>query len=184
MTEAELERLGTHGWFQRSAFEGATRAAEVVVDRGRLFVPAGISRGHEVDVGVRDDTRLWVDTEDAQLQQLVGAFEALRVEINASAWLGLTRFELQLARFEAGGRYVRHRDALVGQNNRRVTAIAYLNPAWTPKDGGQLRLYAEPTIDIAPELGRLVVFMSERIEHEVLPSLATRFAATAWYYGC
>jgi len=36
---------------------------------------------------------------------------------------------------------------------------------------------------VEPTLDRLVVFLSERIEHEVLPSQAPRLALTAWFYG-
>jgi SM-20-related protein len=67
-----------------------------------------------------------------------------------------------------------------------VTAILYLNPAWTPADGGQLRIYSDPDpenapTDIPPLSDRLVVFLSDRIEHEVLPSSTPRYALTAWY---
>jgi len=37
--------------------------------------------------------------------------------------------------------------------------------------------------DIEPVGGRLVVFLSDRVEHEVLPTSATRRAATAWFRG-
>jgi SM-20-related protein len=38
-------------------------------------------------------------------------------------------------------------------------------------------------VDVEPSLDRLVVFLSERIDHEVLPAFAPRLALTAWYYG-
>jgi SM-20-related protein len=62
-----------------------------------------------------------------------------------------------------------------------VTAIVYLNPAWKREDGGQLRLHVDPVQDVDPVLDRLVVFLSEKVPHEVLPSFAPRFAATAWF---
>ena len=34
-----------------------------------------------------------------------------------------------------------------------------------------------------PGVDRLVVFLSDRVEHEVLPAHAERWAVTAWYYG-
>ena len=106
------------------------------------------------------------------------------MEINNDAWLGLTRFDVQLAHYASGGSgYARHRDALRGAHGRRLTAVSYLNAAWTPADGGRLRLHVSPEIEIDPVMGRLVVFLSERVEHEVLPMFASRYAATAWYYG-
>lgn len=183
MTEVEVESLGSRGWFTRDMLPGATEAAAVAVDRAALFVPATTSRERHLDTTIRSDALLWIRDDDAQLSALLGAFEALRLELNEGAWLGLARFELQLARYEPGGHYVRHRDALHGQSNRRVTAIVYLNPDWRPADGGQLRLYCQPPVEIEPTLGRLVIFLSEKVDHEVLPTAATRLAATAWYYG-
>lgn len=127
---------------------------------------------------VRSDLTVWLDDSP-----LTPCFEALRLELNRTAYLGLQRFDLQLARYDAGARYVRHRDAFPGGDNRRVTAIVYLNEAWCPEHGGQLRLHVEPPVDVEPVLDRLVVFLSARVEHEVLPSNAERWAVTAWYYG-
>ncbi len=178
MTDAEVEALGGRGWFTREGFPFAAEAARIAA--GRTYAPAGVSRGHVRDEAVRSDALCWLDAGDAELAPLVAAFEALRVELNEGAWLGLARFDLQLAKYEPGGKYVRHSDAM---NGRRVTAIVYLNPAWTPADGGQLRLYSAPEAVVDPVLGRSVVFLSERVEHEVLPARAARYAATAWYYG-
>lgn len=178
MTEAEIAALGGPGWFAREGFPGAAEAAAAA--RSRVYVPAGVSASGVRDETVRTDALCWVDAGDP----LHAAFEALRLELNEGAWLGLTRFDLQLARYGPGGRYARHRDALARtENGRRVTAIVYLNPGWTPAHGGQLKLYSDPPALVLPTLGRLVIFLSERVEHEVLESHADRYAATAWYYG-
>ena len=64
------------------------------------------------------------------------------------------------------------------------TAICYLNPSWSPQAGGVLRLFgAGVPLEVEPVSGRLVVFLSERVEHEVLATFAPRYAVTAWYYG-
>lgn len=63
-----------------------------------------------------------------------------------------------------------------------ATAIYYVNPGWTPAAGGQLRLHAPAgPVDVEPLLDRLILFLAERIEHEVLPAHASRLAVTAWY---
>ena len=127
---------------------------------------------------------LWVEADDPQFAALVAGFEALRTELNQDAWLGLTRFDLQLAHYPANGaRYVRHRDAFAASNQRRVTAIVYLNPDWKPADGGLLRLHTDPPVEIEPRLGQSVIFLAAKVEHEVLPSWARRLAATGWYDG-
>ena len=76
-----------------------------------------------------------------------------------------------------------------------MTAIYYANPGWRPENGGALRLHAHGTdgtdaadaatdagaVDLAPLLDRLLVFLSERVEHEVLPTKTPRWAVTAWF---
>jgi SM-20-related protein len=186
MTEAEIQHLGERGWFVRNGFPGAHDAARVAQQRAAAgaFGPAAIARDHHRDESVRNDRVLWVSEEDAELAELRAAFEALRDELNQGAWLGLTRFDLQLAHYPGdGARYVRHKDALEGAQNRRLTAIVYLNPDWEPSHGGQLQLHSVPPAQVAPVLGQVVVFLATAVEHEVLPTWAPRLAATAWYYG-
>ncbi|KIY91652.1 hypothetical protein MNEG_16311 [Monoraphidium neglectum] len=86
--------------------------------------------------------------------------------------------------------------------DRAVTAILYLNPAWGPGDGGQLRLWRPSSgndpggeggggggggggeeggyLDVEPLGGRLLLFRSADVEHEVRPARARRWALSAW----
>lgn len=189
LTSQEVEALGTRGFFVRDSFLGpvlAARARSFAETRhlAGSFRPAGIRRGgdHTLDATVRSDAITWIT--EADLPELWSRFDELRVQVNATAWLGLQRFDLQLARYGGdGAHYARHRDAFPGDDNRRLTAIVYLNPAWRPEHGGQLVLHVDPLQTIEPVSDRLVVFLSEQIEHEVLPSFAERFAAAAWFYA-
>lgn len=192
--DEEIQSLGERGWFTRASFLGeeAARAihAEVKarVEAG-LLRPAGIRRGadHTLDRATRGDFITWVTPEEQgpAIRQLREAYVALGEALSAEAYLGLGRFDLQLGWYPGGGeRYARHFDAFPGQSNRRVTALYYLNPDWTPAQGGLLRLFPEGgPVEVEPTLDRLVVFLSERIEHEVLPAYGPRLALTAWYYG-
>jgi SM-20-related protein len=159
-----------------------------MADAGALH-PAGVSRGpgHRLDRETRGDEMAWVDPAAAPpaLARLCARFGALRDGLNRAAYLGLDRFDVQVARYPGGGAaYRRHRDAFPGPANRRLTAIYYANPGWQPAHGGCLRLHLSGgAVDVEPVLDRLVVFLSERIEHEVLPALASRWAVTAWFYG-
>lgn len=193
LRDDEIAALGTRGFFVRDSFLGPERAgtihaeARACVEAGALK-PAGIRRGADrtEDSSVRGDFITWIQPEPgAALRTLWEAFTELGHALSAGAYLGLGRFDLQLAHYPGGGaRYVRHRDAFPGQSNRRVTAIYYANPDWRLEHGGVLRLYPdEAPLDVAPTLDRLVVFLSERLEHEVLPAHAPRLALTAWFYG-
>nr|WP_211193811.1 2OG-Fe(II) oxygenase [Pyxidicoccus fallax] len=186
--------MGTWGYFIRSTFLGESRArvvrdaVQARVEAGGLK-PAGIRRGADLtrNSAVRGDLIDWVLPEPGTpLGELWEGYRALGEALSTGAYLGLGRFDLQLACYPGGGaHYARHRDAFPGQSNRRATAIWYANAGWEPAHGGVLRLYPEDSapVDVPPVLDTLVVFLSERIEHEVLPAFAPRLALTAWYYG-
>jgi SM-20-related protein len=103
--------------------------------------------------------------------------------MNRDLMTGLADFEGHFAVFPAGAGYARHFDRLHGSDLRAISAALYLNDAWRPEDGGQLRLYTGGgrSEDILPIGGRLVVFVSERFEHEVLPATRERMSFTGWF---
>jgi SM-20-related protein len=183
-TDEEVAQLGTQGWFTRSSFLGEPLAARVRSEAERVpLKPAGIRRGKELDPSVRSDEIAWVTAEEGALGEAAAAFRTLMTALNEEAWVGLRGFDLQLAHYAAGAKYERHVDAFPGDDNRRITAIVYLNPTWTPAAGGLLRLHVEPPVDVQPTLDRLVVFRSAVVAHEVLEAKADRWALTAWFSG-
>ena len=82
---------------------------------------------------------------------------------------------------------VEHNNLKQGQKLRKVTVLVYLNPDLANvKKGsklGELRLFlSDKIIDVVPHIGRVVIFKSEKIEHEVRPTLGyERFAVTVWF---
>ena len=189
LSEAEVAALGERGLFVRDGLLGAEAARAAHAELLTVALrPAGVSREAVVDPGTRGDEIAWLDPAAAgpALAALQARFVELGRALTELAWLGLGRMDVQAARYPGGGtRYARHRDAFAGRASRRVSAIWYANPEWHPAHGGQLRLYPEagPSESIEPVLDRLVVFLSEKVEHEVLPAWADRYAVTAWYYG-
>ena len=76
-------------------------------------------------------------------------------------------------------------DGRTSSNKRKLTAILYLNEDWdASRDGGCLRAYLPGRDgeyrDIEPKGGRLLLFDSTAVEHEVLPTFRTRMALTLW----
>jgi SM-20-related protein len=49
-----------------------------------------------------------------------------------------------------------------------VSAVVYLNDAWLPEHGGQLRMYLDG-VEWCATGGCLVVFLSGEVPHEVPP---------------
>jgi 2OG-Fe(II) oxygenase superfamily len=93
-----------------------------------------------------------------------------------------------------GSTYPLHIDnpqGLTVHDTRKLTAIIYLNPNYRAGDGGVLRIYLRDNVikDFEPSGGRLLMFWSDEIPHEVLPTAPNadqndeekdRYALTMW----
>ncbi len=159
-------------------------AVDAAWEAGEL-TPAALGRARVRDDDLRGDHTAWLSdlARPGALLAVHALFDAVRVEVNRGAWLGLVSHEVQVACYPGdGARYVRHRDAFRADPQRRLTAIVYLNAGWVLEHGGALRVW-EPAgpREIAPAAGRLVLFLADRLDHAVLPTAVTRRAITAWY---
>jgi SM-20-related protein len=181
-SDVEVQALGDGGVVVRDGWLGDATARDALAEARELpFRAAQVRGGFHPEL--RGDELCWLDRHPATpaLAKIVDNFAALAAELNRSAYLGLRRFEVQVARYAAGTAYAPHRDAFAGVTRSRVvTALYYLNVGWTATDGGVLCAGGQ---DIDPIADRLVVFLSEKVEHEVRPANALRYAVTAWYYA-
>ena len=84
-----------------------------------------------------------------------------------------------------GGCFPLHYDNPGPPSSRALTCILYLNPDWSEGDGGELQLipFLRAPVRVNPRHGRLVVFLSDRVLHKVLPSEVERFCLTIWLDG-
>ena len=154
------------------------------------FTKAAVGKGDQKQVRteIRSDEVLWMDpTALSPLQAIFWEkVEELKQVLNRRCFLGLKSFEGHFARYPIGSFYKRHVDQFHAVPHRIVTVILYLNDSWTEADGGQLRIYfpqedgSERVEDVLPLGGRLVVFLSEEIPHEVLPTHKERISITGW----
>jgi Rps23 Pro-64 3,4-dihydroxylase Tpa1-like proline 4-hydroxylase len=83
-----------------------------------------------------------------------------------------------------GARFARHVDNTTG-DGRRLSMLVYLNPHWDASMGGCLRLTppGKPhAVDILPMCGRLAIFASAEMPHEVMPTYGERHSLTIWFY--
>jgi len=150
--------------------------------------PAAVGRGEaqQNNTFVRRDRIAWLDPDEAPLDDWFAAMQALRSALNRRLFLGLFDFECHLAHYAPGDFYRRHLDAFRGRSNRRVSLVAYLNRGWLPDQGGELVMYAaehdpEPRLKVTPELGTMVLFLSEEVPHEVLAASRDRYSVAGWF---
>lgn len=189
---------------------------EVQLLRGRCR-PAQMSRGDQTwqDEYIRGDSLCWITTSLIQELSLSGLAEFIERMIREcdvlKSHLRLSSdYSIQFALYPGKGEgYNRHKDAFPVdpsssgpslESTRQLTCLLYLNRDWTPADGGQLRVFTLPGVemegcgkpfsfwgvngyDIDPHFGRLVVFRSTEVSHAVLPCFHGRAALTLWIEG-
>ncbi|MCA9401678.1 MAG: 2OG-Fe(II) oxygenase [Candidatus Omnitrophica bacterium] len=155
------------------------------------FKKAGIGASHKFQVNeeIRKDWIHWVNPEDtiASTQIFTNQLKIIMNKLNQLCFLGLKDFEMHYAIYPKGAYYKRHLDQFQFSDHRRLTFLCYLNDAWKNEDGGHLRIYLprgenhpEYPFDISPIAGRLVMFRSDLLEHEVLECHRQRYSLTGW----
>lgn len=148
--------------------------------------PASIGRAgsQHARPDVRGDSTLWLERADDHPARgrLLDALDALRVQINRTLLLGLESVEAHYAVYPPGARYARHRDRFRDDDARVLSMTLYLNPDWHADDGGELRLWLpDGPLDVAPHAGTCCLFLSDEIEHEVLPARRARYSIAGWF---
>lgn len=149
----------------------------------------GREQQHHLDTRVRSDRIHWLQRGSPAGDRYLDFAEALREGMNSRLFLGLFDYEVHYACYEPGAFYGRHRDAFAGRRNRIVSTVLYLNADWHEGDGGELLLYGDqggeqggtPLLRVQPVLNRLVLFLSERFPHEVLPAVRERYSLAGWF---
>ena len=191
--EPIIDALADTGWLVLPNFfpadaVSALRQQALSQWQAGSFHAAGIGQGSGLNVNqaIRGDQVQWLEpcTQGA-LGQWQGFVEQLRLELNRSLYLGLFEYEHHFALYPAGAFYRSHIDNFRGTSARLVTTLLYLNDRWQTQDGGQLRLYTDGTQDgefrdIEPQGGTVILFLSERFWHEVLPANRQRLSLTGW----
>jgi SM-20-related protein len=187
--------LADKGWCVVDDFVSAEWAAELLEEQRQQsrhgdFRGAGIGRDPAflLDTQTRGDQILWLDRGNAlpAQQRYLTLLEELRQAVNRELFLGLYRLDMHAATYPPGGFYRRHLDAFRHDNLRVLSVVMYLNRCWQSGDGGALRLYLDahpdgPFVDVLPESGRLVTFLSDRFQHEVRETHRLRSSITGWF---
>ena len=185
---AAADALASDGW---CAFAGLMDPAQTqalavecaAMDDGKLLLPARTGAARSASPVRGDRTRWFAPGALSPAQQMfTDRLDALRVALNRELMLGLVECESHYAVYRPGAVYTRHLDRLRDNDARVLSAVFYLNQGWRETDGGALRLYLEDgsTQDVLPHAGTLVLFLSARFEHEVLPATRDRMSVACW----
>ena len=137
---------------------------------------------------IRGDMIFWIDEHKGEPSEKL-FFEKINSLINylnKTCFMGILQKEFHYALYPEGTFYKRHLDTFQNDDRRKLSFVCYLNEAgWLPENGGELVLYlnnngVETEKVIYPFPGRVVVFESQIIEHEVKPVKTERLSITGW----
>jgi SM-20-related protein len=171
-------------WLPDAAWRALADACRRHAAAGAL-APAAIGRGtaRTHKPALRGDHTRWLRPADPVDALALRALASLLAALNRELFLGLRRAEAHYARYPKGAGYTRHRDRFRDHDARVISVVLYLNESWTDTDGGALRIFAPDggaPHDVLPIGGRLAVFRSADVEHEVRPALRERLSIAAW----
>ena len=189
------ESISTKGWLILPDFIDQETVA-ALRDECRQLAATGMFReaavgnnaNHKIRPDIRSDEILWLEAAQGNdgLQRCLARFEQLRLALNRQLQLGLFEFECHYARYAPGAFYRKHFDRFRGDARRILSSVLYLNDGWKNGDGGALRLFLgdgenADHVDVQPVGGTLVLFLSERFAHEVLPANRERLSLAGWF---
>ncbi|WP_166959619.1 2OG-Fe(II) oxygenase [Yeosuana marina] len=137
---------------------------------------------------IRGDVILWIDETKNDASELLffNKINDLIAYLNRTCFMGILHKEFHYALYPQGTFYKRHIDTFENDDRRKLSFVCYLNEdGWLPENGGELVLYLNENNKpvekvIYPIPGRVVIFESQLIEHEVKPVNKERLSITGW----
>lgn len=192
-TQANLQSLADRGYLiiedaLSPDFVKLLGQDSLAIRTAGMFKQAGIAQGvdYRVATDIRSDLIYWWDPQaQVMVQRRFWQFaEKVREALNRHLYLGLFDVELHYAIYPCGAFFAKHIDQFRANNQRRISLVLYLNDLWAPEDGGQLRLYDDDGLvyqDVIPKGGVMVLFCSDRVLHEAMPTKRERLSLTGWF---
>lgn len=137
---------------------------------------------------IRGDFILWLnEAEAAQAEKVFfSKINDFVQYLNRTCYMGILYKEFHYALYPEGTFYKRHLDTFQNDDRRKLSMVCYLNDQnWQPEYGGELVIYTnengmEVPKSIYPFPGRMVIFESQILEHEVKPVKTERLSITGW----
>jgi SM-20-related protein len=166
------------------------------------FKAAGIGRETDfvVQENIRSDKIHWLEADTPTTTLFLHCMDSVAAGLNRRLFLGLCDYESHYAHYPAGASYKKHLDTFIEKNDvshtannplqntsfqRVLSTVLYLNKNWPKNVGGELILYSETGTQvlekILPQLGRIVIFLSEKFPHEVLAANCERKSIAGWF---
>lgn len=133
---------------------------------------------------IRGDFISWINESDLVKEEKIffDKVNHFKDYMNRTCFLGIQEHEFHYAVYPKGTFYKRHLDVFNNDDSRKLSLVCYLNDEnWQPEFGGELVIYKPlEEIKIYPLKGRVVIFESQIVEHEVRLVEKMRLSITGW----
>ncbi|WBL22248.1 2OG-Fe(II) oxygenase [Zunongwangia sp. HRR-M8] len=139
-----------------------------------------------VEKAIRGDFILWMNEAEAGETEKIffNKINNLVDYLNRTCFMGILHKEFHYAVYPKGTFYKRHLDTFQNDSRRKLSIVSYLNDdSWENTNGGELVIYKEDGNEevIYPLPGRVVIFESQILEHEVKEvKNSERLSITGW----
>ena len=139
-----------------------------------------------IEKAIRGDFILWMNEVEAGENEKIffNKINTLIEYLNRTCFMGILHKEFHYAVYPKGTFYKRHLDTFQNDSRRKLSIVSYLNDEnWLKTNGGELVIYKEDGSEeiIYPLPGRVVIFESQILEHEVKEvKNSERLSITGW----
>ena len=149
----------------------------------------GNQTNEQIVKSIRGDKIRWIDENNQnEVEQIFfNKVNDFIQYLNRTCYMGIEESEFHYAIYPEGTFYQRHVDVFKNDDRRTLSMVFYLNDEdWKDDFGGQLAMYlpkedgTEEVLEVMPVAGRLAIFDSKTIPHEVKPVNKPRYSITGW----
>lgn len=174
-------------FFEENLIRRLREAIKLRFEQRELIKAAIGNRVNEsIEKTIRGDYIQWIDEglANSAEKQFFDNVNAFKNYLNKTCFMGLLHQEFHYAVYPQGTFYKKHIDTFQNDDRRKLSLVCYLNDeSWKATNGGELVLYPEglPEVSVNPLPGRIVIFESQRLEHEVKRVITDkRLSITGW----
>ncbi len=132
---------------------------------------------------MRGDFTYWLyEDKDTNLSEFYRLKDELIFVMKRYCFLSIADSEFHYAFYPPETHYEAHIDQFSARNNRLISFVLYLNDNWKTGDGGELKIFEKNgnEVLIEPIAKRCVLFKSDCVLHQVMPTTKDRYSLTGW----
>ena len=179
--DTTLDRLVSEGYVVLDEVFSTSAILALQTESGFIYYRDAMVADGLLVKEIRGDRIRWITNHFIAGAYYLEQINDLAQYFNRTLYAGIRHSEAHYACYPPGFGYQWHTDNPNGRNERVISAVFYLNDAWTEADGGALAVVdnAGNEQHILPKANRLVVFDSD-LRHKVEIAHRQRYSIATW----